>query len=188
MNIPPLKIAEVIGAWVGFSIGVFVLPIFFFPIFLIGWIFWSTPSPNAVYSAIYDNAKIACFILLLLVFWLEAFKAELGEAKTLAQAKNDPSKSNWLWRHYLNRNKELIRHFVIYESYDTEDQSFETYLMMRNTTLYRHHTTAMAYMPDWLMVQNVSAHTRRGHTRYTRSGPVEIRSHGVRNHTRTRNR
>ena len=95
-----------------------------------------------------------------------------------------------LWRYYLHRNRELL---AVRHSYQVsilggnECFPFETYLKLYRSELHRHHSGILSFLPD-VIVQNVGAHTRRGHTRYTSRGPVEVRSHNVSGHTRVRNR
>ena len=49
------KLPEIIGAWIGLAVGLFLMPIFLIPAFLFGWIIWDWASPAAIYSFIYDK-------------------------------------------------------------------------------------------------------------------------------------
>jgi hypothetical protein len=174
------KFPEIIGAWIVMVIGLFFIPMFFLPVFLFGWIMWGWASPAAIYSFIYDSGHmtIAGVGLLLLLIWTEGFKASLKEAPLLAKLNATGSTSGWFSRYYLHRNRKLI------EAYRDIDD-FEQYLMQQNPDLYRHHTQMLSFFPVWLEL-HVSGHHRSGHVRHTRNGPVNVRSHYVRDHTRSK--
>lgn len=176
------KLPEIIGAWIGLAIGLFLMPLFFLPAFLFGWIMLDWASPAAIYSFLYDKTfmTIIGVGLLLLLIWTEGFKASLDEAPFLANLKATGTAPGWLWRVFLYRNSKLAQ---AYRNID----DFEQYLLQVDPDLYRHHTQAMSFFPAWLE-EYVSGHTRRGHIRYTRNGPVNVRSHYVSGHNRTRRR
>jgi len=176
------KLPEIIGAWIGLAIGLFLMPLFFLPAFLFGWIMWDWASPAAIYSFLYDKTfmTIIGVALLLLLIWTEGFKASLDEAPFLANLKATGTAPGWLWRVFLYRNSKLAQ---AYRNID----DFEQYLSQVDPYLYRHHTQALSFFPAWLE-EYVGGHTRRGHVRYTRNGPVNVRSHYVSGHTRARRR
>ncbi len=81
------KLPEIIGAWIGLAISLFLMPLFLLPAFLFGWIMWGWASPAAMYSFIYDKTFmiIIGLALLLLLIWTEGFKASLDDAPALAK-------------------------------------------------------------------------------------------------------
>lgn len=83
------KLLEIIGAWISLAIGLFLMPLFFLPAFLFGWIVWDWASPATIYSLLYDKTFITIIgvALLLLLVWTEGFKASLAEAPFLANLK-----------------------------------------------------------------------------------------------------
>lgn len=176
------KLLEIIGAWISLAIGLFLMPLFFLPAFLFGWIVWDWASPATIYSLLYDKTFITIIgvALLLILVWTEGFKASLAEAPFLANLKATGTAPGWLWRIFLYRNSKLAQ---AYRNID----DFEQYLLQADPDLYRHHTQAMSFFPAWLG-EYVSDHTRRGHIRYTRNGPVNVRSHYVSGHFRSRHR
>ncbi len=90
------KLPEIIGAWIGLTVGLFLLPIFFLPAFLFGWIMWDWASPAAIYSFIYDKTFmiVVGVALLLLLIWTEGFKASLYEAAALAKFQYETPNPN----------------------------------------------------------------------------------------------
>ncbi|WLH23473.1 hypothetical protein PSH76_26215 [Pseudomonas sp. FP215] len=176
------KLPEIIGAWVGLAIGLFLMPLFLLPAFLFGWIMCDWASPAAIYSFLYDKTfmTIVGVALLLLLIWTEGFKASLDEAPFLANLKATDTAPGRLWRVFLYRNSKLAQ---AYRNID----DFEQYLLQVDPDLYRHHTQALSFFPAWLE-EYVGGHTRRGHVRYTQNGPVNVRSHYVSGHTRARRR
>ncbi|MDW2776291.1 hypothetical protein [Pseudomonas sp. BEA3.1] len=184
------KLPEIIGAWIGLAIGLFLMPIFFLPAFLFGWIMWDWASPAAIYSFIYDKTlmTVVGVALLLLLIWTEGFKASLDEAPALAKFQYETPNPSWLWRHYLRRNKDLIEAYWRVYNFEVKEDSLAVYLQQYMPEVYRHHTQAMSFFPEWLTLQHVSGHYRSGHVRYTRKGPVNVRSHYVSDHSRSRRR
>lgn len=176
------KLPEIIGAWIGLAIGLFLIPLLFLPVFLFGWVMWDWASPAAIYSFTYDKTIMTIIgaALLLLLIWTEGFKASLTEAPFLANLKTTDAAPGWLWRVFLYRNSKLAQAYRNVEN-------FEQYLLQIDPNLYRHHTQAMSFFPAWLG-EYVTGHTRRGHIRYTQNGPVNVRSHYVSGHSRLRRR
>ncbi|EOV0931924.1 hypothetical protein ACOLSI_000265 [Pseudomonas aeruginosa] len=184
------KLPEIIGAWIGLAVGLFLLPIFFLPAFLFGWIMWDWASPAAIYSFIYDKTFMtaAGVALLLLLIWTEGFKASLEEAPALAKFQYETPNPGWLWRYYLRRNRDLIEAYWRVYNFEVTEDSLSVYLQQHMPEVYRRHTQAMTFFPEWMSLQHVSGHYRSGHVRYTRNGPVNVRSHYVSDHSRSRRR
>ena len=176
------KYTEIIGSWLGLAIGLFLISIFLLPAFLFGWIMWDWASPVAIYSFIYDKAVMAVVGVALIFFliWTEGFKASLKEAPFLASFKATGTAPSWLWRVFLYRNSKLVQ---AYRNID----DFEQYLLQVNPDLYRHHTQALSFFLAWIE-EYVSGHTRRGHFRFTRNGPVNVKAHYASGHTKMRRR
>jgi hypothetical protein len=183
------KLATVIGGWVGMAIGMFIMPISILPLLIFGWFAWNWSSPLAIYSFIYDKETmaIAGVLILLFLIWAEGFKASLDEAALLARLKKNLIKPGLFWRYYLHRNRKMIAAYESRQAGQPYDTGFDGYLAYSNPRLYRYHTTAFAFFPDW-MTESVSGHFRRGHVRHTKNGPVNVRSHHVSSHLRTRRR
>lgn len=172
------------------AIALFFLPMFAVPLVILAWFFWGGPSPWVFYAFVYNwpAAITVGIVLLLLLVWLEGFNASIDEAPTLVDSEDAYEKRNWLWRYYRSRNKSLIDAFKLFQHNADEDDLFGSYLQIRLPDLYRKYTVPMSFMPDWMMIQSVTGHARRGHTRFTRNGPVEVRSHQVREHSRIKRR
>lgn len=70
------KLPDIIGAWIGMAIGIFLMPLFFLPAFLFGWIMWDWASPAAIYSFIYDKTLMILIgvALLLFLIWTEGLR------------------------------------------------------------------------------------------------------------------
>lgn len=184
------KLPDIIGAWIGLAIGLFLMPLFFLPAFLFGWIMWDWASPAAIYSFIYDKTFMIVIgmALLLLLIWTEGFKASLDEAPALAKFQYEKPNPGWLWRYYLGRNRDLIEAYWRVYKFEVTEDSLAVYLQQHMPKVYRHHTQAISFFPEWLGLQHVSGHIRSGHVRYTRNGPVDVRSHYVSGHSRSRRR
>ena len=171
-------------------VGMFLMPILILPPLLFGWIIWDWASPAAIYSFIYDKGFMAgCGVaLLLLLTWTEGFKASLDEAPALARFEDETPNPGWLWRYYLRRNGDLIEAYLRVRHFEGVENSLWAYLQQYMPEVYRRHTQPMSFFPEWLKLQHVSGHFRSGHVRYTRNGPVNVRSHFVSDNSRSRRR
>ncbi|MCS4312436.1 hypothetical protein M2397_002739 [Pseudomonas sp. BIGb0381] len=184
------KLPDIIGAWIGLAIGLFLMTLFLLPAFLFGWIMWGWASPAAIYSFIYDKTFMivigAAFMLLLI--WTEGFKASLDDAPALAKFQYETPNPGWLWRYYLGRNRDLIEAYWRVYNFEVTEDSLAVYLQQQMPKVYRRHTQAMSFFPEWLLLRRVNGHIRSSHVRHTRNGPVNVRSHHVSDHTRSRRR
>jgi len=68
------------------------------------------------------------------------------------------------------------------------EDSVAAHLEKHKPEVYRHHTQALSFIPDWLTSLHISGHSRRGHIRYTGNGPVSVRWHFVNAHSRSKRR
>lgn len=196
---PSIKILKPISNWLAFCVIIYALPIMAAPLILFYNIqsfgiittifesFWSS------YRFIYNYCMPVCLAAAPVFIWLYSFRAELDEARHLHEiTKNQkPHTSKFkkiFHKYYLSRNKELSTAYNNYlSSVEYKDEfDFQNYLQITSPDIFYSYTSPIPFIPEWFFVQNVSAHTRRGHTRYTKSGPVEIKQHGVRAHTRIR--
>lgn len=182
------KVASIVGALIGLGIGLMILPPFGLPAFVISWWIFDTPSPWAIYTFIYDKQHVAIILLVAFVFlaWMVGFKATLDEASHLAKLRESEQRLGWLKRYYLYRNRELIDAYRMVCASDVDVAEFSSWLSLNRPNLYRKHSDPLSFIPDGPILQNVSGHVRRGHTRYTSRGPVNVGSHHVRSHTRLR--
>lgn len=184
-QMPPTKLAEAIGVSIIISIVLHALPIVILPILLGQWLFHEWPSPASVYSNIYEFLWMVCVLITMITIYLEAFKAEITDVELLSQISESLNQRDWLWRYYLYRNRDLVESYRVFiRNGHTHD--FGLYLKALHPRLYRRHAIATAYMTNWIGIQHIGSHVRSGHVRQTRNGPVYIRSHGVRGHTRSR--
>lgn len=180
------KIAAIVGVLMGLGIALMIFPPFLLPAFAISWWVFDTPSPWAIYTFIYDKEHVGIILLVALVFlvWMAGFKATLDEAPHLAQLRDSDQRLGWLKRFYLYRNRELIDAYRMVSGSDVDPGDFSSWLSVHRPNLFRKHSDLLSFIPDGPILQHVSGHVRRGHTRYTSRGPVEIGSHHVRSHTR----
>lgn len=185
-----LKLSDIVVAWLSSVVVLLLLPIVSLPVLVFGWLVWGWYSPAAIYSFLYDKdfMAVAGMALLLLLIWTEGVKASLDEAPFLANLQLQSSNPGWLWRYYFHRNRDLIAAYWRVHNGEVEADSLSAYLVQHMPWVYRHHTQAMSFIPEWLTTLYTSGHSRRAHVRYTRNGPVSVRSHVVSSHTRSRRR
>jgi hypothetical protein len=179
---------QVVGSWFGLAIILLVMPVFFIPVFLLSWMIWDWASPTAIYSFLYDSGHMTIVGLAMLLFlvWQEGFKASLDEAPFLAKFQSDTVRPGWLWRQYLRRNRELIQAYQLVDDFETAEDSVEEYLLKHRPELFRQHTQMLSFLPEWSALHHISSHHRKGHVRNTRNGPVNVKPHYVRGHSRSR--
>ena len=194
-----IKIVQPITNWLAFCLLIYVFPIMAAPFILfynvvnfgilatIFETFWSS------YAVIYQYSMPICLASAPVFIWLYSFRARIEEANGLYEITDNPrNDTSWLVHkfnnYYLLKNRDLSIAYGNYlSSIEHKDNiDFHAYLQIKNPDVLYKYTNPLPFIPEWLAVQSVGAHTRRGHTRYTKNGPIEISQHGVRAHTRVR--